>query len=86
MADLIFKISPNIVMGTYTASRVGQFAKDWGKRYMVIMDPVLKESGNTNCILESLAARKVEYFVFAMLCVFQNKGQPFWCIVALFLE
>ncbi|MBR5867611.1 MAG: iron-containing alcohol dehydrogenase [Spirochaetaceae bacterium] len=64
MADLFFKISPNIVMGTYTASRVGQFAKDWGKRYMVVMDPVLKESGNTNSILESLAARNVEYFVF----------------------
>ncbi len=64
MADLIFRISPNIVLGSYTASRIGQFAKDWGSRYMVIMDPVLKEVGNTKSILESLASRNVEYFVF----------------------
>lgn len=64
MADLIFRISPNIVLGSYTASRIGQFAKDWGSRYMVVMDPVLKETGTTDTILQSLAARKVEYFVF----------------------
>ena len=64
MSDLFFKISPNIILGSYTASRIGQFAKDWGTRYIVILDPVLKESGATDSILKSLSARKVEYFVF----------------------
>lgn len=64
MADLIFKVSPNIVLGSYTSSRIGQFAKDWGNRHMVLLDPVIKEVGVTEPILKSLAARKVEYFVF----------------------
>ena len=45
MADFIFKISPNIVLGSYTANRLGQYALEYGQNFMVIMDPVLKESG-----------------------------------------
>jgi len=64
MADLLFKVSPNIVLGSYISSRLGLYAKDFGERYMVIMDPVLKEVRNTGTILDSLSVRNVEYFVF----------------------
>jgi len=64
MADLLFKISPNIVLGSYISSRLGLYAKEWGSRYMVIVDPVLKEVRNTDSLYDSLSTRNIEYFVF----------------------
>lgn len=64
MADFVFKISPNIVLGSYTANRLGQYALEWGTNYMVIADPVLKESGTTDKVLSPLKEKNIEYFVF----------------------
>lgn len=64
MADFIFKISPNIILGSYIATRLGQHASDWGNRFMLVVDPILKESGTTAKITQSLDERGVEYFVF----------------------
>ena len=64
MADLQFKISPNIVLATYISSRLGLYAKEWGDRYMVIVDPVLKEVRYMNTLYESLATRNIDYFIF----------------------
>lgn len=64
MADFVFKISPNIVLGSYTANRLGQYVQEWGQNFMVIIDPVLKESGTSDKVLDSLKEKNVEYFVF----------------------
>lgn len=64
MADFIFKISPNIILGSYIATRLGQHASDWGDKFMLVVDPILKESGTTAKITQSLDERGVEYFVF----------------------
>lgn len=64
MADFIFKISPNIVLGSYTANRLGQYALEWGSNFMVILDSVLKESGTADKVLNSLKEKGVEYFVY----------------------
>lgn len=64
MADFIFKISPNIVLGSYTATRLGQYALEYGSNFLVLMDPVLKESGTASKVTASLAERNVDYFVF----------------------
>lgn len=64
MTDFIFKISPNIILGPYTVTRLGQNTLEWGSRYMVIMDPILKETGTAEKITAPLAERKIEYFVF----------------------
>ena len=64
MTDLIFKISPNILLGPYTVSRIAQQVKDFGSRFMVVMDPLLKEVNLAENILQPLAERKIEYFVF----------------------
>ncbi|WP_288959240.1 iron-containing alcohol dehydrogenase [uncultured Treponema sp.] len=64
MTDFIFKISPNIILGPYTVTRLGQNALEWGSRYMIIMDPILKETGTAEKITAPLAERKIEYFVF----------------------
>lgn len=67
MADFIFRISPNIVLGSYTTSRLGQFARDFGSKFMVIIDPVLKEVGLSDKILQSLTDRKIDFFTFSEL-------------------
>ncbi|MBO5482200.1 MAG: iron-containing alcohol dehydrogenase [Spirochaetaceae bacterium] len=64
MADFVFKISPNIILGSYSASRIGQFIQEWGKKFMVIMDPILQECGIAAKIKQSLIDRKVDFFVY----------------------
>lgn len=64
MADFIFKISPNIVLGSYTITRIGQYALEYGSKFMVIIDPMLKEVGISDKILQPLNEHKVDYFIF----------------------
>lgn len=64
MSDFIFRINPNIILGSYAVSRLGQMVQEWGTRFIVIMDPLLKEVKIADKILQSLNDRKVEYFVF----------------------
>ena len=69
MADFIFKISPNIVLGSYTVSRLGQYAQEFGKKFMVILDPILKEQGVSQKIVQSLENRGLNFFTFDELPV-----------------
>lgn len=62
--DFIFKISPNIVLGSYTVARLGQYVKEWGTRFMVILDPVLKDFDIASKIQKSLNDRKIDFFIF----------------------
>ena len=64
MADFTFKISPNIILGSYSASRLGQFALEYGTRFMLVLDPVLRSVGIADKITQSLTDRNVDYFVF----------------------
>lgn len=64
MADLLFRVAPNIVLGSLVSSRLGLYAKEWGERFMVIVDPGLKKIQKADTIFESLSTRNVEYFVF----------------------
>lgn len=64
MSDFIFKISQNIVLGSYTISRLGQYVQEWGKKFVVIMDPVLEEVNLEEKILQPLNEKKVDYFIF----------------------
>lgn len=64
MADFVFKISPNVVLGSYAANRLGQHALEYGEKFIVIMDPALKESGTAGKITDALKERGVDFFVF----------------------
>jgi alcohol dehydrogenase len=64
MSDFIFKISPNIILGSYTSSRIGQYVHEWGTRYMLIVDPILNETKIGEKIAKSLSDRNIEYFLF----------------------
>ena len=67
MQDFIFRISPNIVLGSYTVSRLGIQALEWGSRYMVIIDPILNEVKMQEKIISALVDRKLDHFVFSEL-------------------
>ena len=67
MADFIFKVSPNIILGSYAMTRLGQFASEIGKKFMVIIDPMLREVGVSEKATKSLDDHKIEYFLFEEL-------------------
>ena len=64
MSDLAFRINPNIILGSYTVSRLGQQALEWGNRFMIIADPILSEVNLLQKLTETLNARHIENFVF----------------------
>lgn len=64
MADLIFKISPDIILGSYTLTRLGQYAKNLGSKFMIIMDPILKDFNLAEKITQPLTDRKIDFFIY----------------------
>jgi alcohol dehydrogenase len=64
MADFVFKIQPNIILGSYTTSRLGQYALEYGNKFMLFLDPILKENGTAEKVIQSLTDRKVDFFIY----------------------
>lgn len=64
MADLIFKISPDIILGSYTLTRLGQYAKNLGSKFMIIMDSILKDFNLAEKITQPLTDRKIDFFIY----------------------
>lgn len=64
MADFIFRVSPNIVLGSYTVSRLGEFTNEIGSKFMVVLDPVLKQVGISEKVTKPLDDGKIDYFIF----------------------
>ena len=64
MADFVFRVSPNIVLGSYTVSRIGQFTNEIGSKFMVVLDPILKQVGISEKVTKPLDDGKIDYFIF----------------------
>ena len=64
MADFSFKVSPNILLGSYTASRFGQTLLSYGSKFMLILDPILRENGIADKITKTLTDKQVDYFIY----------------------
>lgn len=64
MADFIFTISPNIVLGSFTATRLGQRVQEYGTKFLVAIDPALEDAGVAKKIETSLKERNVNYIIF----------------------
>jgi alcohol dehydrogenase len=64
MADFVFKISPNVILGPYTLSRLGQIASSWGSNYMLITDPFLKDFGLVEKAVSALEEKGISVFIF----------------------
>ncbi len=64
MADLSFRISPNIILGSYTTTRLSQYVKPYGSRFLLIIDPDLKDFAVADKISQTLSERNVEFITF----------------------
>lgn len=64
MTDFVFRVSPNVIVSSYAASRLGQFACDYGERFMLVLDPVLRSVGAAEKIIQALQERGMDFFVF----------------------
>lgn len=64
MADFTFRISPNIILGSYAVNRLGEFASQYGKRCMLVLDPALKKTPSAESIAQSLKDRSIDFFIF----------------------
>ncbi|MCQ2578241.1 MAG: iron-containing alcohol dehydrogenase [Treponema sp.] len=67
MSDFIFRMSPNIILGSYSLSRLGQMALEYGTRYLVIMDPILSDLNLAEKVSTSLDERKIECIKYGEL-------------------
>ncbi len=64
MADFIFRISPNVILGPYTMARMGQIASAWGSNYILIADPILKEYNLVEKAVGALEEKGISVFIF----------------------
>jgi len=64
MADFIFKIQPNIILSSYISNNIGTYAKEYGERYVLLVDPIVNQMGILSKITESLTENQVNFFVF----------------------
>lgn len=64
MADFVFRISPNVILGPYTMARLGQIASAWGSNYMLVADPILKEFNLIEKAVSALEEKGISVFVF----------------------
>lgn len=64
MADFVFKISPNVILGPYTLARLGQLAATWGTKYMMVVDPILKEFDIPEKAVQALSDKGISVLVF----------------------
>ena len=67
MSDFVFRINPNIIIGSYTVSRLGQQVQEWGKRYFVVIDPILRELKLYDKITQGLNENKIETIMYSEL-------------------
>lgn len=64
MSDLIFRISQNVVLGSFTVNKLAQYAKEYGKRFIIVMDENIKDKDASKQIQQSLTEHECEYFIY----------------------
>ena len=64
MADFVFRISPNVILGPHTLARLAQVASSWGTKYLLIADPFLKEFDLVEKAVTSLKEKGISAIVF----------------------
>ncbi len=64
MADFVFKLSPNIILGNYSLARLGEEAVKYGTNFMFVVDPLFENVAVIEKIKSSLEAKNISLFVF----------------------
>lgn len=73
MADFFLNISPSVVIGSHVLSRVGHIvqrcAGEQAKRFMLVSDPTLKDTGMEEAVLQALKKNEIELILFSDMSV-----------------
>lgn len=64
MADFVFKLSPNIILGNYSLAGIGEEASKFGNNFMFIVDPFFKNLDLIEKIKASLQEKNISLFLF----------------------
>ena len=64
MADFVFKLSPNVILGNYSLARIGEETAQFGDNFMLMADPFFTEQGIVEKIKASLKEKNISLFIF----------------------
>ena len=65
MADFVFKLSPNIILGNYSLAGIGEEASKFGNNFMFIVDPFFKNLGLIEKLKKSFEEKNISLFTFS---------------------
>ena len=64
MSNFTFKLSSNIILGSYSIAKIGSEAAQFGKKFLFVVDPLLHETGISTKITAALEERGISVLVF----------------------
>lgn len=64
MSNFTFKLSSNIILGSYSIAKIGSDAAQFGKKFLFVVDPLLHETGISKKITAALEERGISVLVF----------------------
>ena len=64
MSNFTFKLSSNIILGSYSIAKIGFEAAQFGKKFLFVVDPLLHETGISKKITAALEERGISVLVF----------------------
>ena len=64
MSNFTFKLSSNIILGSYSIAKIGSEAAQFGKKFLFVVDPLLHETGISKKITAALEERGISVLVF----------------------
>lgn len=64
MSNFTFKLSSNIILGSYSIAKMGSEVEQFGKKFLFVVDPLLHETGISKKITAALEERGISVLVF----------------------
>ncbi|MGP1432244.1 MAG: iron-containing alcohol dehydrogenase [Treponema sp.] len=64
MSNFTFKLSSNIILGSYSIAKIGSEAAQFGKKFLFVVDPLLHETGIAKKVIDALEQRGISVLVF----------------------
>jgi len=64
MSNFTFKLTSNIILGSYSIAKIGAEAARYGKKFLFVVDPWLHETGVAKKIIDALEERGISVLVF----------------------
>ena len=64
MASFTFRLSSNIILGSYSIAKIGAEAVQFGKKFLFVVDPLLHETDIAKKIIDTLEDRGISVLVF----------------------